>query len=40
MKRSQAPARREGLSREQVARIVGSHREQMARLKYLPPRLD
>ena len=28
---------REGLSREQVASIVGSHREQMARFKYLPP---
>ena len=28
---------REGLSRDQVARVVGSDREQMARFKYLPP---
>jgi hypothetical protein len=28
---------REGLKREQVAAIVGRHREQMARYKYLPP---
>ncbi len=28
---------RENLSREQVARIVDDHRDQMARFKYLPP---
>ncbi|MGN6728461.1 MAG: sulfotransferase domain-containing protein [Rhodanobacteraceae bacterium] len=27
---------REALSREQVARVIGDHREQMARFKYLP----
>jgi len=31
---------REELSRDQVASIVSSHREQMARFKYLPPRVD
>jgi hypothetical protein len=28
---------REQLSRDQIARLVGDHREQMARFKYLPP---